>query len=160
MVVSILALVALILATPSLLGRTTPELASLPLLTIGMSKNESFFLVNVGGAVQAYRYEMIRLSFNGTHPSLNRTMLVNDTYYHYALIPRNSSVIFTVDAYLVDQQGNYFEYNVTARTEQDATNRIVMVFTFPYETDNVGTVIRRTPPEDLRQPIPRRGTLP
>src|SRR5437899_1491465 len=51
MVVSILALATLILATPTLIGRPPAELASLPLLIIGMPKNESYFIVYLSAAV-------------------------------------------------------------------------------------------------------------
>ncbi len=160
MVLSILALVGLIVVTPSLLGRPSPELASLPLLIIGMSRNnESYFLVNLQAAVQAYRYDEIRITINSSDaPSVNRSMVEPDTYSYHTWVPSN--VTFTVDAYLIDQQGNYFEYNVTARMSKELDNRTVMIFTFPYEKDNLMTEFRRYPPDDFRWVIPRRGTLP
>lgn len=156
MVLSVLALAALIFVTPDLLGRPSPELASLPLLIIGLSKNESTLIVNVGAAVQAYRYELIRVGINGTDPGVNATYEENDTYEWHTRVP--ADVMFTVHTYLVDQEDNYFEYNVTARLETDAANRTVMIFTFPYERD-MTPEIRRYPPEDFRWLIPRRGTL-
>ncbi|HEX9339819.1 MAG TPA: hypothetical protein VF992_01425 [Thermoplasmata archaeon] len=157
MVITVIGLVLLILITPGLLGRPT-ELATLPLLIVGMSRNDTTFIVNVGAAVQAYRYQEIRLSINGSEPSANQTILRLDTYEEHTWVPADAT--FSIDAYLVDQQGNYFEYNVTVGTEKDADNRTVMVFTFPYESDNLTTVIRRTPPDDFRWVLPRKGTLP
>lgn len=163
MVLSILALVVLILITPSLLGRPSPELASLPLLIIGMSRDNSTFIVEVGAAVQAYRYDAIRLAivasqpWNSSRVWLNQTVLRNDTYGYGTSVPSNAT--FTIGAYFVDHQGNYFEYNVTARTRRDPDSRLAMVFTFP-EPDNATTEITRYPPDDFRWVIPRRGTLP
>jgi hypothetical protein len=165
MVLSIFSLVGLILVTPSLLGHPPPELASLPLLVIGMSKNESTFIVNLASAVQTYRYDLIRFTINGTQTWGNRTVSWNgtwswtDTYGDHTWVPANAS--FSVDVYLIDHSRNFFEYNVSAHTEKDLSGNTVMVFTFPYEADNRSTVIRRTPPaEDFRWVIPRRGTLP
>ena len=90
MVLSILALVGLIFATPDLLGRPSPGLESLPLLIIGMSRNESSFIVNVGAAVQAYRYDMIRLSFNESASFVNGTYAENDTYGFHRWVPANA----------------------------------------------------------------------
>ena len=162
MVVSILVLVALIFATPSLLGRPAPELASLPLLIIGMSRNESSFIVNVGGAVQAYRYEVVRITIYGSEPGANRTIIENDTYGLHTWVSTEVPSIgnFTVHSYFVDQMENYFEYNVTVRAMKDVDNRTTMVFTFPYEKDNANTRFERNPPDDFRWVIPRRGTLP
>lgn len=162
MVLSIFALVGLILVTPTLLGRPSPELASLPLLVIGMSRNESSFIVSVGAAVQAYRYDEIRLTIYGEAPGVNQTVWENETYGLHARVPTQvpSNGNFTVDAYIVDQLGNYFEYNVTAHADKDADGRTVMVFTFPYEKDSLMTVIWRYPPDDFRWVIPQRGTLP
>ena len=157
MVASILVLAALIAVTPNLLGRPAPEIASLPLLIIGMSRNESSFIVNLGAAFQAYRYDFIRLSTNGTSPSANVTQAENDTYGFHVWIPANGT--FTAHAYFVDQQRNYFEYNVTVHTEKNLQGGTVMVFTFPLEKDNPPAE-RRTPPEDYRRFIPLRGTVP
>lgn len=159
MFLSVFALVVLIFVTPGLLGRPSPELASLPLVIIGMASNGSYFIVNVQAAVQAYRYDEIRVTVNSSDaPSVNRSTAEPDTYSYHTWVPSN--VTFTVDAYLVDQLGNYFEYNVTARAAPDVDNRTVMIFTFPYEKDNLMTEIRRYPPDDFRWVIPRRGTLP
>jgi len=158
MALTIVALVGLILATPSLLGRPTTELTSWPLLIVGMSANDSTFIINLGAAVQAYRYDEIRLTTNGSEPAANQAYDWFDTYEEHTWIPSNAT--FSLHAYFVDQQGNYFEYNLTGHAEKNSDNRTVMVFTFPYEADNRNTVITVTAPNDLRWSIPRRGTLP
>jgi len=164
MVLSILALMVLILITPSLLGRTSTELASVPLLTIGMARNESAFIVNLGAVVQAYQYDLVRMTFNGSDPSVNQTYEEHDTFGFHVWVPENVS--FSVHVYLVDHVGradqrrNYFEYNVSARRETDSQDRTVMVFTFPFEKDKKDTVVRITRPENFTQVIPPRGTLP
>src|SRR5712691_10334303 len=158
MVLAIFALVTLILLTPSLLGRPSPDLASLPLLIVGMSRNETTLIVNLGAAFQSYRYEFVRLSMNGTSPSMNVSYSESDTYGFHTWVAANQTV--NLNVYFVDQQKNYFEYNVTVRVEKDANNLPVMVFTFPYEKDNLTTEIRRSLPDDFRWGIARRGTLP
>src|SRR5256886_12078309 len=87
MVVSILALGTLILATPTLIGRPAAELASVPLLIIGMPKNESYFIVYLSAAVQAYRYEEVRISVSGTNPPSNGTQDENETYGLHMWVP-------------------------------------------------------------------------
>lgn len=158
MVLSILGLVVLILITPSLLGRPSSELASVPLLIIGMSRNESAFIVQLGAAIQAYQYAFINLTINGSNPAVNWTYNETDAYGLSRWVPGN--VTFSVNVYFVDQQRNYFEYNVTAHREKDSDNRTVMVFTFPYEKDRSNVEVQVYPPDDFRQVIPRRGTLP
>jgi len=162
MVVSILALATLIFVTPTLIGRPPAELASLPLLIIGMPRNESYFIVYLSAAVQAYRYDEIRISVSGTNPLSNGTHVENETYGLHMWVPTQvpSNGTFTVHTYLVDQAKNYFEYNVTVRADLDA-GRTVMVFTFPDEKDNPNLEIKRSPPvEDFRWVIPQRGALP
>ena len=161
MVVSILVLVVLIFITPVLLGRAPSELASLPLLIIGMSRNESAFIVNLGAAINAYQYDLVRLTINGSDSSADwnftENYAENDTYGFHRWVPRN--VTFSVNVYFVDHQRNYFEYNVTARAMKDLDNRTAMVFTFPNEDDGRSEV-RQYPPTDFRLVIPRRGSLP
>jgi hypothetical protein len=157
MVVSILVLVVLIVVTPFLLGRPPSELASVPLLIIGMSRDESVFLVNLGAAVNAYQYDEIRLTINGTDLSVNGTFSETEAYGLYRRVP--GDVTFSVNAYFVDRQKNYFEYNVTARTEKDEDNRTLMVFTLPDQPDD-GAEVRQFATDDFRRVVPRRGTLP
>src|SRR5256885_941279 len=147
MVVSTPALASLIRVTPPLIGRPPAELASLPLLIIGMPKNESYFIVYLSAAVQAYRYEEVRISISGTNPPSNGTHDENETYGLHLWVPTQvpSNGSFTVHTYLVDQVQNYFEYNVTVRADREA-GRTVMVFTFPDEKDNPNLEIKGLPP--------------
>lgn len=160
MVLSILVLVVLIIVTPTLLGRPPSELASPPLLIIGMFRNESAFIVNLGAAVSEYRYDYVRLAINGSDPSTNwnftENYTENDTYGFHRWVARN--VTFSVSVYFVDHQRNYFEYNVTVRTMKDPDNRTAMVFTFPNEHDGRPEV-RQYPPNDFRLVVPRRGSV-
>ena len=165
MVISILVLVVLILITPSLLGRSPSELASVPLLIIGMSKNESWFIVNIEAAFQAYRYDLVRMTVNGTGAPVNWTHEEAEVFGFHRWLPGNAT--FSVHVYLVDQgsgglRKNYFEFNVTAHRDRDVNNRSVMVITFPFEKDFRGTEVRKYPDqhEEFRQGIPRRGTVP
>src|SRR5256885_15406656 len=87
MVVSILALATLIFVTPTLIGRPPAELASLPLLIIGMPKNEAYFIVYLSAAVQADRDEEVRISVSGTDPPSNDTRDGNETYGLHLLVP-------------------------------------------------------------------------
>src|SRR5204862_6848001 len=120
MVLSILALMALILITPSLLGRTSTELPSVPLLIVGMSRNESAFIVNLGAVVQAYQYDIVRMTLNGSDPSVNPTPHEeHDSFGFHAWVA--GTVCFSVHVCLVDhvnrvdQRPNYLGYNVTVR---------------------------------------------
>ncbi len=159
MVLSVLVLAALVVVTPVLLGRPTAELV--PLLIVGMSRNESYFIVYAAAAVQAYQYDLIRLTFNGSSPAVNGAFNETESYGIHRWIPVNASnASFTVGAYFVDQSQNYFQFNVTVRLERDLQNRTRMLFTFPYEKDYVNTVVQVYPPDDFRWGIPRRGTLP
>ncbi len=158
----IIVLMGLILLTPSLLGRPS-ELTSVPALIVAMTRDESTFIVDVTGAVQAYLYENITLSVSTMGPGGANTTrgwyARNDTYNAAVYVPANATPLW-IHTRLVDQQGNYFEYNVTVDKFNDAANggKLTMVFTFP---DDPGTAARNVvPPLDFRWPVPRRGMLP
>lgn len=155
MVFTILGLLALILVTPSLLGRP-PELSSLPLFVIGMSQDKSAFVLDVGGAIQAYMYANITLGVRGLDTTYNVTAWENDTYSVHVRVA-NDTAPFHVHTWLVDRQGNYFEYNVTVRLRRDDEGRTVMIFGFPDEVDGIEQI--RVPPDDFRVGVPRRGAL-
>src|SRR3989442_13192111 len=87
MVVSILALATLIFVTPTLIGRPPAELPSLPLLIIGMPKNEPYFIVYLSAAVQPYRSDEVRISVTATNPSATRTLAENETYALHLCVP-------------------------------------------------------------------------
>ena len=158
---TIIVLVALILITPSLLGHPS-ELTSLPVLIVAMTHNETSFIVDVTGAVQAYLYRSIALTVsqmnsdgtNGTQWSYTR----NDAYSAAVYVPANATPLW-IHTKLLDQQDNYFEYNVTMHTFNDTANgnRLTMLFNFP---DDEGTMARYVvPPADFRWPVPRRGMI-
>jgi hypothetical protein len=167
MLFSILALVALIVVTPFLLGRPNPEVTAQPVLIIGMNKNESSFIVTLRAAADGYQYDLLRLTINGSNPSanwtFNETHNETEVYDLHRWVPGNAT--FSVNAYVVDRQQNYFEYNVTTRGEKDGNGHAVMVFTFPFEPDRQDEEVRRMPSEedfrrgDFRLAFPRRGTL-
>src|SRR5207244_12602735 len=115
MVLSILVLATLIFVTPSLIGRPPAELASLPLLIVGMPRNESYFIIYLSAAVQAYRYEEVRIVATGSNPSANATVAENETYGLHILVPAQvpSNVSIPIHAYLADQPKNCFVLNVT-----------------------------------------------
>src|SRR5437899_11329290 len=105
MALTIVALVGLILATPSLLGRPTTELTSWPLLIVGMSANDSTFIINLGAAVQAYRYDEIRLTTNGSEPAANQAHDWFDTTEEHTRMPANATL--SLQPSLDDRQGDY-----------------------------------------------------
>jgi hypothetical protein len=161
MVVSILALVVLILVTTVVFVRPPSSLAAQPQLTVGMAENKSWFVVNLGAAVEAYQYKVIRLTINRSDESTNwtfrETAQETEAYNLHRWVPAN--VTFSMNVYFVDRQKNYFEYNVTAQAMRDADNQTVMVFTFPFEKDALDAKVSRTPPNDYRLGVPWRGTL-
>lgn len=161
MVLTILVLLALILITPSLLGRS-PELVSLPILVIGLSRDNATLAVNVGGAVGWYMYENATLHVRALNPgsTYNVTTTENETYEIHQKVPVNvTSSFFRVHTLVFDPQGNYFETNVTARVYRNDEGRIVMAFTFPDPVDTNLSETLRFPPEDFRWVIPLRGRL-
>src|SRR5207245_1875678 len=83
----------LILVTPVLLGRPSSELASLPMLIVGWSGNQSYLIVYATGALQQYQYKLIRLAFNESTSSVNGTFRENDTYGFHRWVPANASFL-------------------------------------------------------------------
>ncbi len=156
MVLTILGLLGLVLVTPSLMGRP-PELASLPLLIVGVTEDVSTFILDVSAAVQAYMYANMTLEVEGLD-NVTYVAVVNeaDTYDVHLRIPTAVTSHFHVHAVLFDRQDNYFEYNLTVRLGDLEDRGIPMIFSFPDEQDAPEVV--RFPPDDFRWLIPRRGT--
>lgn len=159
---TVIVLVALVLITPNLMGRPSP-LDSIPVLIVAMNATHSEFIVDVTGAVQAYLYRNVTLEVKHVNPDFSNVTLVpffqNDTYNVQVEVPANATPLY-IHVRLVDQQDNYFEYNLTVRTFYDANNgyKLTLVFNFP---DEPGNGPRYTvPPADFRWPVPRRGSLP
>lgn len=158
---TIIVLVVFILITPTLLGHPS-ELTSVPVLIVAMTHEKSSFIVDVTGAVQAYLYENITLTVSTMGPDHANTTrgayARNDTYNAAVYVPANATPLF-IHTRLVDQQGNFFEYNLTVDKFNDTANanQLTLVFTFP---DDMGTAARyAVPPTDFRWAVPRRGMV-
>lgn len=157
MVLTILVLAALILITPGLLGRPS-ELSSLPVLIIGLTKQGQEFIVDVEGAVQAYFYDRIGLEVSSLPDGSSVASLQEDEIYSlYLRLPANETGAYLVHAFLLDQLGNYFEYNVTMWASRDLENRTLLSVSL-IDEDSPQT-IRVSPPADFRWVIPRRGEM-
>jgi len=155
-VVAILVLLAMILITPTLIGRS-PELGSLPLLIVGLTQDQSTFVIHVGAAVGSYMYANVTLEVRGIqNASYEAEAMENDTYDVHIRVPVNVTRSFSIHTYLVDRQENYFEYNVTVNLFLEQ-GRLVLVVTLQDEKDP--RVERRTLPEEFWWPVPLRGAL-
>jgi hypothetical protein len=159
MFATVLALTALILVTPNLIGHPS-ELASLPILIVALTRDQATVIVDVTGAVQAYLYDNITLDVRSLPPPANNTTIGsyarNDTYSGQVYVPANATPLY-IHARLVDHSGNFFEENVTMNLTTDSNSNLIMVFRFP--TNAGDTEITRTPPDDFRWPVPRRGMI-
>ncbi len=158
---TIIVLVVFILITPTLLGRPS-ELTSVPVLIVAMTHNETSFIVDVTGAVQAYLYKNISLTVSTMgpgHANVTRGDFARTDAYNAAVyVPANATPLF-IHTRLVDQQDNYFEYNLTVSRFNDTANagQLTLVFAFP---DDVGTTARYVVPSaDFRWAVPRRGMV-
>lgn len=162
MFATIIVLVGLIFITASSMPHSV-QLASLPELIVAMTSNQTEFVIDVTGALQATLYASLELQVNHINPDGANVSLAtyarNDSYNAALYVPANETPLW-IHTRLVDQQGNYFEYNMTVQTFHDSNNagRLTMVFNFPDPPK--GATQYRVPPSDLRQPIPRRGTIP
>jgi hypothetical protein len=161
MFATIIVLGALILVTPNLLGHPS-ELASLPILIVAMTHDQKALVVDVTAFSQAYMYDNITLEVHHLNPD-NSTVPYssaagNDTYSESLDVPVNATPLF-IHTRLVDHQENYFEINVTMRLSTDANEKVVMVFRIPDDQGST-TVYLRTPPDEFRWPVPRKGMLP
>jgi len=155
MVLTILVLVTLILVTPGLMGRPS-ELSSIPILIIGLAKDQTEIVVDVEGAVQAYFYDRIVLQVDSLPAGFSAGREENETYTLYLRVPVNESVAYRIHTYLEDQGGNYFEYNVTLTTQREDDNRTVL--TVVLDDEDRDPVIQVTSPSDFRWSVPRRGS--
>ena len=156
MVLTILLLLVLILLTPSLIGRPQ-ELASIPLLIVGLSTDEGTLVLDLGAAVQAYLYRTIILEIvSSPDPVVNRSVTEEDAYHVGARVPANDTLAYAVRAWFMDRQDNYFEYNVTVNTYVDADDRRVLAFGLVDE-DTPSTILVY-PPGDFRWVVPPRGS--
>lgn len=169
MFATIMILVALVLITPSFLGHPS-ELASLPILIVAMTHDKQSVIVDVTSFAQPYLYDNVTLGV-GYENATNVTVpydnvMQSDAYSESLYVPANVSNLYNlyvnplhIHARLVDRQGNYFEINVTVRLSLDSSGKTAMVFRFPDDKGST-TTVQRTPPDDFRWPVPRKGTMP
>ena len=158
MVLTIPVLLALILLTPGLIGRPPPEITSLPLLVIGMSIDERWIVLDVSGAFQAYMYEAISLSVvTEPEPDINASGAENFTYDVHLRVPVNLTLTYVVHAWVLDRTDSYFEVNVTMSVLENPSGDLYMAFGMI--DDPSPTTIVRVPPDDLRVPVTRKGTI-
>ena len=164
MFATIITLMALILLTPTLLGHPS-ELTAIPALIVAMTPDHATIIVDVTAAAQAYLYKNITLTVSHMDVTANYTNITeasfarNDSYNAALYVPANATPLW-IHTWLIDQQDNFFEYNVTVSRFNDPNNggQLTMVFNFP---DEPGTATRyAVPPADFRWPVPRRGMLP
>ncbi len=158
---AIIILVVLILVTPSLMGRA-PPLTSLPILVMGVTPDQGNLTVFVAGSVQAYLYDDITVNvtrFNRENVSVGWTNASESYTYGIEVKAKLNLTYWRIHVWLLDQQDNYFEDNVTVRVYVDPNNsyRLTLAFTFP--DDNSSMIVTRVPPDDYRVAIPRRGSL-
>jgi hypothetical protein len=163
MFATIIVLVGGILITPSLVGHTS-ELTSLPEILIAICPHDqSEFVIDVTAAVEAYLFANVTIQVNHMNPDGANMSLAsyarNDTYGGELYVPVDDAPLW-IHTRLVDIQGNYFEYNLTLQTFYNPNNggRLTMVINFPDEHGAATKYL--VPPNDLRWPIPRRGTIP
>lgn len=160
MFAAIIALVVLILATPSLMGH--PPVLTPPLLIVGVTPDHANLTLYVTASVQAYLYDDITVNLTRLNPANASVGWTNvSETYTYGLevkVPLNLTY-WRIHVWLRDQQHNYFEDNVSLRVYADPNNgyRVTLAFTFP--DDRSTAVVTRVVPDDYRVAIPRRGTL-
>ena len=161
MFLAIIVLVVLILATPSLMGH--PPSLTPPILIVAVPPDQSSLIVYVTGAVQAYLYDNITVNLtrlNAANVSVeNMSQSETFTYGVEIRAPLNLTY-WRVHIWLVDQQDNYFEYNVSIRAYVDRNNNDHLTLAFSFPDDNRSSVVTRVPPDDFLVTIPRRGTIP
>lgn len=148
MVAVIPILLAVILATPSLMGRPS-VLSAIPALIIGVTENE--VVIDVHGAVDHYRYRSIYLHLQGEdnlsfHQSLEKLQAYDLDVSFY----RNATAAFDLYVLIADRQGNTFALNGTVFTgHDDAGDYVAMT-----DRDTMWTVVSRAP-SDFRALIPK-----
>ncbi len=158
---AIIALVVLILVTPGFLGHP-PSLASLPILIVGLTPTDDNLTVYVAASVQAYLYDRITINLtrlDSANVSVAWTNVTENYSYGAEVKVALNLTYWRVHVLLVDHQRNYFEYNVSVRVYADPNNAGHLTLAFSFPDDNSTTVVTRTPPDDFRVAIPRRGTL-
>ncbi|TLZ71917.1 MAG: hypothetical protein E6K10_03725 [Methanobacteriota archaeon] len=148
MVAVILALVLLIVATPSLVGRPT-VLSAIPALIVGLTASD--LVIDVHGAVDHYMYRSIALEIRGEDVVAFRvSVLRTDSYDLQVNFSRNATVAFDLYVVIVDRQGTTFALNATVFHARDDGGDFVSMT----DRDTLRSVLAR-PPGDVRALIPR-----
>ncbi len=161
MFATIIVLVILILATPSLMGHS-PSLASLPVLVIGVSPDQQNLTVYAAASVQAYLYDHITVNltrYDAANVSVGWTNASESYSYGVEVKAKTNLTYWKVHVWLRDQQDNYFEDNITVRVYLDPNNLYRLTLGFSFPDDKSTTVVTRVPPDDFRVAVPRRGTI-
>ena len=160
MFAAIIVLVALILVTPRLMGHPSP--LAPPLLIVGVTPDQANLTIYIAASIQANLYDDITLNvtrLNAANQSVAWTNVSEAFSYGIEMkVPLNLTY-WRIHVWLLDQQDNYFEYNVSLRTFLDRSNSFQLTMAFTSPDDNSTTVATAVPPDDFRVPIPRRGTL-
>lgn len=158
---AIIALVVLILVTPSLMGR--PAVLTPPILIVGVPPTQTNLTLYVSASVQATLYDVITLNLtrlNAANESVGWNNVTETYTYGIELKVPFNQTYWRIHVWLEDEQHNYFEDNVTLRTYADPNNGYKLTFAFTFVDDKPPTVVTRVAPDDYRIPIPLRGTLP
>jgi hypothetical protein len=148
MVAVVPALLALILVTPTLMGRPT-VLSAIPALIIGLT--ESRVVIDLHGAVDHYLYDRIGLEVQG-QDNVSFTLAAVD-YESYDLqvnFSRNATRAFDLFVLIADRQGVTFALNGTVFQGTDETGDFLSMT----DRDTFRTVLVR-PPADFRALVPR-----
>jgi len=148
MVAVIPVLLAVILVTPSLMGRPT-VLSAIPALIIGLT--DEAVVIDVHGAVDHYLYRSIYLHLQGEdNLSFHQSLEKLETYDLDISFDRNATVAFDLYVLIADRQGNTFALNGTVFTgHDDAGDYVAMT-----DRDTMWTVVVHTP-SDLRALVPK-----
>ncbi len=148
MVAVIPVLLALILVTPSLMGRPA-VLSAIPALIVGLT--DTHVVLDVHGAVDHYRYRSILLHLQGEeNVSFNRTHTEYDSYDLEVNFSRDASAAFDVYVLIADRQGNTYALNGTVFTGVDESGDFVSIT----DRGTMRTTVVRTP-ADVRTLVPR-----
>lgn len=158
---AIIVLVVLILVTPSLMGR--PPVLTPPVLIVGISPDQANLTLYVTASVQAYLYDDITVNLtrlDASNASVGWTN-VSETYTYgvEVKVPVNLTY-WRIHVWLLDEQDNYFEDNVTLHVYRDLKNDNLLTLTFTFPDDKSAAPSTRSWTDDYRVAVPRRGTLP
>ncbi len=158
MFLTIIVLMALIVITPTLMGRPT-GLSSFPVLIVAATWDQGDLVVGVTG-VQPYMYGNVTLNVTRAAANDTRTLAWrqnNNSFGEFVYIAVNDTPL-RIHVWLEDQLRNYFEGNVTVATSLNTQGKLVMSVGYP-DDPNAGTTMT-VAPNDFRWSVPLRGTVP